>query len=198
MFWDFGSLHQKHRVGVRWSAGRQYWGRGCVHLPPTIAFWARGLVPKFVTDVVWTVYEVAGPVLPDGCDVAASFLTRCRGSRISRPCRCGDSGFISHHKPAEHRIPDVSATPDVEASSITSCCGRRVSSLFTFSLFHSPCYQWCQAEGRTSVSVRFRLFSLSIPGVAASQSSMQRTDCWYSLVSSKSSNDAIVWLVCPF
>ena len=51
--------------------------------------------------------------------VAASFLTRCRGSRILRPS-------LRRHKPAEHRIPDVSATPDVEASSITSCCGRRV------------------------------------------------------------------------
>ena len=48
--------------------------------------------------------------------VAASFLTRCRGSRILRPCRCGDFGFVSRHKPAEHRIPDGSATPDVEAS----------------------------------------------------------------------------------
>ena len=53
-------------------------------------------------------------------------LTRCRGSRISLPCRCGDFGFVSRHKPAEHRFPDVSATPDVEASCITSCCGRRV------------------------------------------------------------------------
>ena len=66
------------------------------------------------------------PVLPDGCDVVASFLTRCRDSRILLPCRCGDFGFVSRHKPAEHRFPDVSATPDVEASCITSCCGRRV------------------------------------------------------------------------
>ena len=60
-------------------------------------------------------------------DVAASLLACCRGSRIFRPCRCGDFGCVSQHKPAEHRIPDVSATPDVEAPSITSCCGRRVS-----------------------------------------------------------------------
>ena len=56
-----------------------------------------------------------------------SFLTRCRGSRLLRPRRCGDFGLVSRHKPAEHRFPGVSATPDVEASSITSCCGRRVS-----------------------------------------------------------------------
>ena len=26
-----------------------------------------------------------------------------------RPCRCGDFGFVTLHKPAEHRIPGVSA-----------------------------------------------------------------------------------------
>ena len=36
--------------------------------------------------------------------VAASFLTRCRGSRLPRPCRCGDFGLVSRHKPAEHRF----------------------------------------------------------------------------------------------
>ena len=36
--------------------------------------------------------------------VAASFLTRCRGSRISRPCRRGDIGFVSRHKPAVQRV----------------------------------------------------------------------------------------------
>ena len=33
------------------------------------------------------------------------------------PHRCGDLGFVSRHTPAEHRIPDVLAAPDVEASS---------------------------------------------------------------------------------
>ena len=36
-------------------------------------------------------------------------------------------GFVSRHKPAEHRIPDVSASPDVVASCFTSCRGGRVS-----------------------------------------------------------------------
>ena len=36
--------------------------------------------------------------------VAASFLTRCRGSRLLRPRRCGDFGLVSRHKPAEHRF----------------------------------------------------------------------------------------------
>ena len=44
-----------------------------------------------------------------------------------RPHRCGDLGFVSRHKPAEHRIPDVLAAPDVVASCITSRRGRRVS-----------------------------------------------------------------------
>ena len=44
-----------------------------------------------------------------------------------RPRRGGDLGFVSRHKPAEHPIPDVPAAPDVEASCITSCRGRRVS-----------------------------------------------------------------------
>ena len=44
-----------------------------------------------------------------------------------RPHRCGDLGFVSRHKPAGHRIPDVLAAPDVVASCITSCRGRRVS-----------------------------------------------------------------------
>ena len=37
-----------------------------------------------------------------------------------RPRRCGDLGFVSRHKPAEHPTPDVPAAPDVEASCITS------------------------------------------------------------------------------
>ena len=48
---------------------------------------------------------MAGPELPDGYGVAASFLTRCRGSRIVRPRRCGDFGLVSRHKPAEHHFP---------------------------------------------------------------------------------------------
>ena len=44
-----------------------------------------------------------------------------------RPRRCGDLGFVSRHKLAEHPTPDVPAAPDVEASCITFCRGRRVS-----------------------------------------------------------------------
>ena len=61
--------------------------------------------------VLWTVFEMAGPEPPDGRDVAASFLTRCRGSRNFRQCRCGDFGFVSRHKPAEHRFPILPRLP---------------------------------------------------------------------------------------
>ena len=37
--------------------------------------------------------------------VAASSPTRCRGTCIFLPCRCGDFGFVSRHKPAEHHVP---------------------------------------------------------------------------------------------
>ena len=69
-------------VGVRRSPWATRLGeRGCVHLPPTIAFWPP-TVPKFLTDVRCA---SGGSCTSDGCDVAASVLTRCRGSRISRP-----------------------------------------------------------------------------------------------------------------
>ena len=32
------------------------------------------------------------------------FLTRCRGSRLIRPRRCGGFGLVSRHKPAEHHF----------------------------------------------------------------------------------------------
>ena len=57
----------------------------------------------------WTMYEMAGCLHQTGSfswvfsgtsvrstgGVAASSPTRCRGSRIFLPCRCGDSGFVS-------------------------------------------------------------------------------------------------------
>ena len=60
-------------------------------------------------------------------DVAASFSCALLRQPYLRPRRCGDLGFVSRHKPAEHPTPDVPAAPDVEASCITSCRGRRVS-----------------------------------------------------------------------
>ena len=71
-----------------------------------------------------------------------------------RPRRCGDLGFVSRQKPAEHHTPDVPAAPDVEASCITSCRGRRVS-FFPLSLSHPPCYRWCQALRRRKAACTF-------------------------------------------
>ena len=74
--------------------------------------------------------------------VAASLLACCRGSRIFRPCRCGDFGFVSRHKPAERRDPDVSASPDVVASCIASCRGGRVSFCLPHLLSDTLCKLW--------------------------------------------------------
>ena len=85
---------------------------GCLH---PVGFFFTGLFWDF------------GSLCQRRCGV---IFSRCRGSRIFLPCRCGDSGFVSRHKPAEHRIPDVSSTPDVEASRVTCCRGSRVSLTF--------------------------------------------------------------------
>ena len=90
-------------AGARWTPGRHETGG----VPPK--------PPATILLSLWPVRSTRG--------VAASYLTRCRGSRIFRPRRCANCGLVSRHKPAEHRIPDVSATPDVEASCITSCRG---------------------------------------------------------------------------
>ena len=57
-------------------------------------------------------------------DVAASFLTRCRGSRNFRQSLRRLRLCVAAHASRTSRC-DVSATPDVEASRITSCRGRR-------------------------------------------------------------------------
>ena len=141
MFWDFGSLHQKHRVGGTHSRVRRDGSDGW-RSPVTrgdntgsvLVYHVRqpsGVSPADWSSTFWCIFggqghHCSGTSVRSTRGDAASFLTRCRGSRILRPCRCGDFGFVSRHKPAEHRIPGVSATPDVEASSITSCCSRRV------------------------------------------------------------------------
>ena len=105
MFWVFGSLHQKPRVGGT---------LGCV-LRDGSDGW-RSLVPR--GDNTGANHPVSVP--PTGnflkgfycCGtsvrstrgVVTSFLTRCRGSRLPRPRRCGDFGLVSRHKPAEHRF----------------------------------------------------------------------------------------------
>ena len=109
MFCYFGSLHQKLRVGG----------------PPTGSVHRDG---SFFLCIV-----TGASVCCERCTSSLATLRRhflrAVAAAVFSPCRCGDFGFVSRHKPAEHRIPDVSRTPDVEASCITSCCGRRVLSL---------------------------------------------------------------------
>ena len=87
-------------------------GRDYVHPLPSIAFWARRQVPKFVT---------------------GRAVDSVRDGRYSIPRRVRRCGVISHALSRQPILSSVSlrrlrlgATPDVEASCITSCCGRRV------------------------------------------------------------------------
>ena len=142
-FWDFGSLHQKHRVGgTPGCAGRDGsngWRspvprgdntgrRVCLPLPPTIAL-RDGSFPLLCIVTGSSLFWDFGSLYQRRCGVITSYA-------LSRqpyfcPCRCGDFGFVSRHKPAEHRILDVSATSDAETSRITRCLGSR--SFFFFS-----------------------------------------------------------------
>ena len=96
MFWDFGFLHQKHRVGGTLGCvrrdGSDGWrspvprgdntGASCsttsanhpVSVPPT----GPELPERFL--LFWD-----GTSVHSTRDIAASFLTRCRGSRLLRP-----------------------------------------------------------------------------------------------------------------
>ena len=95
---------------------------------------------------------------------------RCRGSRILCPCRCGDYGFVSRHKPAEHRFPDVSATPGIKFSAgrrvlserrcgVTVCLQSRRSNLSSYvssfgSDFCSPSHRWFHGHCRLHKGLR--------------------------------------------
>ena len=116
---------------------------------------------------------MAGPVLPDGCGVAASFLTRCRGSRNFRQCRCGDFGFVSRHMPAEHRIPMFPLLPTLRrratravAAAVPVCLSstslrRRFSlQLRTFSsIVHAVAAGTSSASGRALPGIRLWAFA---------------------------------------
>ena len=140
MFWNFGSLLQKHResaglrvvcvvidqmVGDRRPPGRQYWGSRSCTSSANHRCQARRLVQNIVTHLGVDGVRVGklstsrrvpflGFVL--GFRFALPEALRRHFLRVSRQpyfrlCRCGDFGFVSRHKPAEHRIPDVSAAP---------------------------------------------------------------------------------------
>ena len=85
---------------------------------------ARWTPGRHDTGGPWPRCSGFGSLCQSRCGVNSYALSR---QPYFRPCRCGDLGFVSRQKPAAHRIPDVPATPDVEASCITSCRGSRVS-----------------------------------------------------------------------
>ena len=182
MFWDFGSLQQKHResaglrvvcvvvdqmVGDRRPPAASILGVEVVYFlrqpslpgPPTgpehsDASWCgrctRWQVVYFQTGSFSRV--CSGTSVRSTRGVAASFLTRCRGSRISRLCRCGDFGFVSRHKPAEHRIPDVSAVP-----TLRRLLSRPVAVGVSFSLKDVAASQYVCSRGADNVSSHFAL-----------------------------------------
>ena len=107
--------------------------------------------------------------------VAASFSFYALSRQpYLRLCRCGDFGFVSRHRPAEHRIPDVSAVPtlrrhfsrpvaagvynspeDVAASQYVCSCGAATLS------YHGSCYgsdssstssRWCWSPWKVAQS----------------------------------------------
>ena len=109
-------------------------------------------------------------------DVAASSPTRCRGSRIFLLYRSGDFGFVTRHRPAEHRIPDVSAAPtlrrrvsrpvaagvslslqDFAASQYVCSCGAATLSSHDSSFgsgSSSTSHLWCHRRSRVHEGLR--------------------------------------------
>ena len=70
---------------------------------PLLFFYTAGTFVSSWTSAVTCPRSRAAVVFMLGVP-SASFLTRCRGSRLLRPRRCGDFGLVSRHKPAEHRF----------------------------------------------------------------------------------------------
>ena len=149
MFWVLGPLHQEPRVGgthgrVRrdgsdgWRSPVSRGDKCCGARLSAASANHRFPVPPTGCehrDALWTVYQMAVPVHPDGFDVAASFLTRCRGSRDFRPCRCGDFGLVSRHRPAEHLFQMLPQLPMLRRR-VVRVVAASVS--FFVSLSHPP------------------------------------------------------------
>ena len=129
MFWDFGSLHQKHRE----SAGLQV---VCVVMDQMVAIasppastctssanrrcWARRLVQNILTYLgvgsardgkvvcIQTGFFLSrvcsGAPVRSTKNVAASFSHGAVAAAVTFVSHCGDFGFVLRHKPAKHRI----------------------------------------------------------------------------------------------
>ena len=131
-------------VGARRSPGGvNTGGRGRGLPPPTIAAkpadWVQNILTLLGVDSVRDGrFSTSRRVLFLGFVLGLRFappetsrrhFSRAVAAAVTFVSRCGDFGFVLRHKPAEHRISDVSPTVDAEASCITSCRGRRVSPL---------------------------------------------------------------------
>ena len=90
-------------MAIAGPPGRQYWGgrfstSSANHpwsVPPTGSEHRDGFSSGFVLGLRFALPEA----------LRRHFLTRCCGSRLLRPRRCGDLGLVSRHKPAEHHVP---------------------------------------------------------------------------------------------
>ena len=189
MFWDLGSLHQKPRVGGSPGCSRRdgsdLWQspvpqgdnsgvRVCAPPPPTIACWARRSELRNESFTVLCI--VTGSSL--FWDFGSLHQRRCGVTSHARqpcfcPCRCGDFGFVSRQASrTSHSICFCSSRRGRVTFHVLSRQACHFLFPLSFSLSVLPVVPWCCTEGRTSVTVRFRPFSLSAPGVAAPQSSM--------------------------
>ena len=70
-----------------------------------------------------------------------------------RLCRCGDFGFVSRHRPAEHRIPDVSAVPTLRRH-----VSRLVAAGVYLSLEDVAASQYVCSCGATTLSSHYSSF----------------------------------------
>ena len=179
MFWDFGSLHQKHRVGGTHGRVRRDGSGG----------WRSPVPGATILGASWSSSSAnhpvsvppTGPELPERSllfwDFSSLYQRRCgviphalSRQPYFRLCRSGDFGFVSRHKPPEHRIPDVSAAPtlrrhvsrpvaagvspslkDVAASQHVCDCGAATLSSHDSSFrsdSSSTSSQWCYRRSR--------------------------------------------------
>ena len=93
---------------------------------------------------------MAGCLLPDGFLFSGLFWDF--GSLYQRRCGVISYGFVSRHKPAEHRIPDVSAVP-----TLRRLLSRPVAAGVSFSVKDVAASQYICSRGADNVSSHFAL-----------------------------------------
>ena len=181
MFWDVGSLHQKHResaglrvvcvvvdqtVGDRWPSGASTLKVEVVYFLRQPSLPGPPTGPEH-SDASWfwlTVYEMAGCLLPDGFLFSGLFWGF--GSLYQRPC--GVISYALSRQPyfsslslrrlwlrvaaQEHRIPNVSAV-----LTLRRLLSRPVAAGVSFSLKDVAVSQYVCSRGADNVSSHFAL-----------------------------------------